>query len=143
VITALAATGAAACGGCLQRRIVVTSEPEGAVVWINHQEVGRAPVETGFTFYGKYDVRLRKEGYEPVAAAKRAKSPWYEYPGPDLIASALPFRFRKTIRWHFDLEPLPEPTPANRAALVRRADEFRDRVSDSAPPTAARSANPG
>ncbi|MGH7754255.1 MAG: PEGA domain-containing protein, partial [Gemmatimonadales bacterium] len=106
------------CGGCLQRRIVVTSEPSGAVVWINDQEVGRTPVETGFTFYGVYDVRVHKEGFEPVGEARKAKAPWYEYPGPDLVASAMPFRIRKTVRWHFDLVPLPPDDEGSRGALV-------------------------
>lgn len=120
---------ALACGGCLQRRIVVTSEPEGAVVWINDQEVGRTPVETAFTFYGTYDVRVRKEGFEPVSEARKAKSPWWEYPGPDLIASALPMRIRKTVNWHFVLAPLPAADEASRAALVERARGFAARIA--------------
>lgn len=139
VMMAAVLAGAAACaGGCLQRRIVVTSEPSGAVVWINDQEVGRTPVETGFTFYGDYDVRLRKEGYEPVSGARRARSPWYEYPGPDLVASAIPAPIRTTVRWHYVLTPLPPPTPEEREALRERAEAFRAEL----PPLPAGSTDP-
>ncbi len=134
---------ALACPGCLQRRIVVTSEPEGAVVWINDQEVGRTPVETGFTFYGVYDVRLRKEGYEPVSEPRKAASPWWEYPGPDLIASALPITIRKTVRWHFALMKSLPTDEAGRAALVERAREFGSRLVKAAEPARPASADPG
>lgn len=119
-------------GGCLQRRIFVTSEPDGAIVWINDQEVGRTPLDTGFTFYGTYDVRVRKEGYEPVSGPRDARAPWYEYPGPDLIASALPFPIRSTVRWHYVLAPLPPNTQEARADLVERAAELRDRPGPDA-----------
>lgn len=124
---ALAAV-ALACGGCLERRISITSRPEGAVVWINDQEIGRTPVEAGFTFYGTFDVRVRKEGYEPVSGPRAVNAPWYEYPGPDLLASALPWTIRTTVRWHDDLEPSPAPDDAARAALVDRAAELRARL---------------
>jgi len=96
--------------GCIQRRIRVTSEPPGAVVWLNDTEIGRTPAEADFTFYGSYDVRLELDGYEPVHQARRTHAPFHEYPGPDLIAEALPFKFDTLIEWHFDLEPSPEQT---------------------------------
>ena len=61
---AVFACGLAICStGCLKRTISVTTEPPGALVWINDVEVGRTPLETDFTFYGIYDVRLRREGW--------------------------------------------------------------------------------
>ncbi len=122
----LAAAGAAA-GGCLERQVSITSEPAGAEVWLNDQHVGRTPLSTGFLFYGVYDVRVRKEGYEPVIAAKKARQPWYEMAPFDLAASAVPARIRTDIKWHFDLQPLgagldPE---AERAGLLERARDLR------------------
>lgn len=116
------------CAGCLERHISVTSRPEGAIVWINDQEVGRTPVEAGFMFYGTFDVRVRKEGCEPVAGPRDVNAPWYEYPGPDLIASALPWTIRNTVRWHYDLAPTPAEDEGTRAALLERAAELRDRL---------------
>lgn len=119
-----------ALGGCLERTITITSEPPGAVVWMNDQEVGRTPVETGFTFYGTYDLRIRKEGYEPIVTQRTASAPWYEYPGPDLVAAALPFRIRTERHWHFDLEPqahAADPEGA-REALLERARAFRSEM---------------
>ena len=114
--------------GCIERRIRVTSEPPGALVWLNDREIGRTPVETTFTFHGDYDVRLDLDGYEPIHEERQAKAPVYEYPGIDLVASALPVRFKNEIDWHFDLEPSLEtsqPPTAFEDDLLDRAETLR------------------
>ncbi|MGV6814779.1 MAG: PEGA domain-containing protein [Phycisphaerales bacterium] len=117
-------------GGCVERRIRVTSTPAGARVWVNDQQIGTTPVETRFTFYGGYDVRVELDGYEPIDELRRAKAPLYEYPGPDLIASALPHRFENIIEWHFDLQEVAEASDPEQARedLLGRADELRRRA---------------
>lgn len=91
--------------GCLQRTITVTSEPPGAVVWINDNEVGRTPVDVDFTYFGKYSVRLRREGYEPVVDVRNVKKPVHEWPGIDVVTEAVPANIHHRVRWHYDLEP--------------------------------------
>src|SRR6185369_14341466 len=93
-------------GGCLKRTISVTTEPPGALVWINDVEVGRTPLETDFTYYGDYDVRVRREGYEPIVTHAKANTPIQEMPGIDLMAEAAPVRFHNVVRWHWDLTPV-------------------------------------
>lgn len=113
--------------GCVERRIRVTSSPAGARVWINDQNVGVTPVETRFTFYGGYDLRVELQGYEPINELRTAKAPLYEYPGPDLIATALPHKFKNTIEWHFDLDQVQEATDPQGAHenLLDRAQQLR------------------
>jgi PEGA domain-containing protein len=121
--------------GCIQRRIRVTSEPPGAIVWLNDTEIGRTPTEAEFTFYGSYDVRLELDGYEPIHQAQYTRAPFHEYPGPDLIAEALPFKFDTLIEWHFDLEQIAErvqPPEQVEADLLDRAHEMqRQAVPDT------------
>ena len=121
--------------GCIQRRIRVTSEPPGAIVWLNDTEIGRTPTEAEFTFYGSYDVRLELDGYEPIHQARYTRAPFHEYPGPDLIAEALPFKFDTLIEWHFELEQVAErvePPEKVEADLLERAREMqRQAVPDS------------
>ena len=111
--------------GCLDRTITINTEPQGAVIWLNDQEVGRSPVTTGFRWYGAYEVRARKEGFEPLTTTCVAHSPWYEYPGPDLLAEALPARIRNRVVWDLKLTPLPGPDQQAEAAVVDRARAFR------------------
>lgn len=115
----------AALPACVERRIRVTSEPPGALVWVNDREIGRTPVETRFKYHGLYDVRLEMEGYEPLITSARASAPWYEYPGPDLLAEVAPFTVRNTQEWHFELDPVPASGPGSERELIERADELR------------------
>jgi hypothetical protein len=82
----LAATG---CYGQVQRTITIESEPPGALVWLNDNEVGRTPVTVPFTWYGTYGVRLEAPGYEPLVTEARIKAPTYELIPFDLFSETL------------------------------------------------------
>lgn len=133
-IFALCLFGGVFLTGCLERKIHVTSEPPGATVFMNDVEIGRTPVTTGFSYHGVYDVRLRKEGSEPLSTHQRALEPIWEIPPFDLAAIALPITFTKQHTWHYDLAPSP---PADPAGLIARARDLRAQVpSGQATPSA-------
>lgn len=108
-------------GGCRSRTIEITSEPPGALVWLNDEQVGRTPLDVDFVHYGVYDVRLQLEGHQPLATAKAAAAPLIDQPGVDFFTQ--PFPGRSITRWHFVLEPLPELADQRgaEAALTQRA----------------------
>jgi hypothetical protein len=106
--------------GCVRRTISITSEPPGALVWLNEREVGRTPVEVDFLYYGTYDVRLRKEGYEPLLTSGEANAPLWDTIPLDLAAEAVPNAHSK-IAWHYVLEPLND----DESALLERAGAMR------------------
>lgn len=118
-------------GGCMQRSLEITSEPEGATVYLNDVEVGRTPLEVGFTYYGEYDVLLMKDGYEPLRTRADAVAPVYEHPPLDLAAEAMPWGVRTRVPWHFVMTPLPataEEKAAAEAALLDRARATREKL---------------
>ncbi|MFG0330594.1 MAG: PEGA domain-containing protein [Phycisphaerales bacterium] len=110
--------------GCVERTISITSEPEGALVYLNDREIGRTPVEVEFLYYGTYDIRLVKDGYEPFVGAAKAEIPLYDQPGIDLVAEALPINFEKRVEWHFELEP----AAAEIDPMIDRARDLRSRL---------------
>lgn len=117
--------------GCMQRSLEITSEPEGATVYLNDVEVGRTPLEVGFTYYGEYDVLLMKDGYEPLRTRADAVAPVYEHPPLDLAAEAMPWGVRTRVPWHFVMTPLPataEEKAAAEAALLDRARATREKL---------------
>jgi len=116
--------------GCVERTITITSEPDGALVYLNDREIGRTPVDVEFIHYGTYDVRLVKDGYEPLLTFGKAKPPLWDAPGPDLLAELAPVELRSDIEWHYELQP----AQSDPEALVERARTFRSRaVADGAP----------
>ncbi|MBI1337723.1 MAG: PEGA domain-containing protein [Phycisphaera sp.] len=115
--------------GCVERTITVTSEPSGALTYINDQEVGRTPVTVPFRFYGTYDVRLEKDGYTTLWTQAKARAPVWEYPGPDLLAEAVPGA-KSNIAWHFDLQPRPA---TQEDLLIDHAQQLRATLPGSTP----------
>jgi hypothetical protein len=107
--------------GCVERRLVITSDPAGALVYLNDQEVGRTPLEVPFTWYGTYDVRLEREGYTTLQTEREAERPWWETPGPDLLAEAIPDK-RVEIAWHLEMQ---EAVPASQVDPDRVLDFAR------------------
>lgn len=127
VILVLVALPLIAGGGCTRRTMEITSEPSGALVHLNDQQVGRTPVEMPFTFYGTYDVRLEREGYHPLWTEAKANPPWWELPGPDLIAEMIPGTHSR-VHFHFELEPAPPAAEVDDAMLLDRAQQLRARL---------------
>jgi len=111
--------------GCVRRRINITSDPPGALVYLNDQEIGRTPVTVPFRWYGIYDVRLEKEGYQPLWTKQDAEMPWWENPGPDAIAELLPNR-TVDLDWYFSLEPKTEVTQADLDKVISHAETMRE-----------------
>jgi len=110
--------------GCVRRTLQITSEPPGALVWVNHREVGRTPIEIDFTYYGTYDVQLAREGHEPVLTSADASPPVWDIIGLDFVFDVAPFESHSKVEWHFDLEE----RDGDLDALVERARELRSRV---------------
>ncbi len=123
--------------GCVQRTISVTSQPAGALVYLNDEEVGRTPLRVPFLHYGTYDVRLEAQGYEPLWTTAQAKAPWWEYPGPDLIAEAVP-NGRSQIDWHFEMTPQTPAEEVDTATLRSHATQMRALTTQPQTPPPAR-----
>lgn len=108
--------------GCVQRTITITSEPQGALVFLNDEEVGRTPLTVPFVYYGVYDVRLEAEGCQTLWTKERAEQPMWDYMGPDIIAEALPWGAKSRQEWHFKLPPA---QPENQDAVISHAKQMR------------------
>src|SRR5215212_5925052 len=115
--------------GCIgvRRQLTVDSQPPGALVYVNGDEVGRTPVTYDFTFYGTMDLRLRKEGFETLEDTPKVWAPWWQIPPIDLIAEAFPLTDRHALSY--------ELTPKEQAAapeeMVRRGVELRQKLESS------------
>lgn len=110
--------------GCVDRRLDITSEPAGALVYVSSVECGRTPVTIPFTWYGDYEVVLRKEGFEALHTHCKLTTPWYEIPPLDLLSELAPWTYRVHKSAHYKLI---ERTEITKAELLRRAEQLRAR----------------
>ena len=107
--------------GCVRRTIRISSEPPGALVWLNHREIGRTPVEVEFTHYGTYDLLIKKDGWEPMIGPMPTGFRIRGTPGVDLVLEVLPIHTHDLVEWHVDLVPRDN----DHAALLERAAVLR------------------
>ncbi|MEN6426589.1 MAG: PEGA domain-containing protein [Phycisphaerales bacterium] len=112
--------------GCVERTLTINTEPQGAVVVLNDQEIGVSPVTVPFNWYGDYWVRAGKDGYETLNTHRRLKAPLYDHPPLDFFAQILwPGRIVNTYEWTFDLAPKESPT---RDELIEQGQSFRTQL---------------
>jgi hypothetical protein len=135
MVAAVLAAGA----GCVERTITITSEPPGALVWLNEREVGRTPLDVDFLYYGEYDVRLERDGYEPLMTSGHAAAPLWDTIPLDLGAELVPAELRSHVRWHYVLEPRMDDA----AALEARAATLRAKAGAAGEGSPAGSGEPG
>lgn len=126
--------------GCVRRTLTIETEPQGAVVVLNDEEIGATPVSTDFTWYGDYDVALRKEGYATLHTNISIPSPWYQIPPIDFFADVLwPGRIHDQHHRSFTLQPRETPTVET---VIDRAVELRGEVLSEEAPQEAIQQNP-
>lgn len=120
----LAAAGAA---GCVERVVKITTQPPGALVMVNDEEVGVSPAKFNFVWYGDYDLIVRKPGYETLKTHFRIDPPWYEYPPLDFLAEVLwPGQIRDVHELPaFELAAAETPEFGE---VIERAVELRERA---------------
>jgi len=72
--------------GCVRRRLMVRSNPPGAMVYVDNQPIGTTPCATNFVYYGTREIRLVKPGYETLTVNQPIPRPWYEIPPLDFVS---------------------------------------------------------
>jgi len=109
--------------GCVERELTINTEPAGALVTLNDEQIGTSPVTVSFNWYGDYWVRASKEGYETLQTHRELKAPWHDWFPFDFFAQVLyPGRIVDSYEWSFELPPRQTPT---REELLESADTLR------------------
>ena len=112
--------------GCVERKLTINTEPQGAKVILNDQEIGVSPVTVPFNWYGDYWVRIAKDGYRMLDTHRELKAPLHDYFPFDFFAQVLyPGRIVDSYEWTFTLAPKQYPT---RDQLIEKAEALRDTI---------------
>src|SRR5688572_29948533 len=109
--------------GCVRRRLNIRSNPEGALVYVDNQQIGTTPCSVDFTYYGTREIRLIKPGYETLTVNQPIPMPWYQVPPLDFVSENLtPAKIRDNRTVTYDLAPqIIVPTEQ----LLDRANQLR------------------
>jgi len=112
--------------GCVERKLTINTEPQGAIVVLNDEEIGISPVTASFEWYGDYNVRISKEGFETLKTHRKLKGPWYDKFPFDFFAQLIyPGRIVNSYEWTFELAPKRE---IPREELIRNALELKNQL---------------
>jgi hypothetical protein len=109
--------------GCVRRRLFVQSNPPGAMLFVDNQQIGTTPCSVDFTYYGTREIRLVKPGFETLTVNQPIPTPWYEVPPIDFVSENLvPSRLIDHRSVAFNLQPqVIVPTEQ----LLDRANQLR------------------
>lgn len=121
--------------GCVRRRLMVRTNPPGALVYVDNQQIGTTPCGVDFTYYGTREIRVVKSGYETLTVNQPIPTPWYETPGVDFISENLvPWRIRDDRVVSFNLSPQ-RMVPAEE--LIGRGQQLRMQANQPVVPAGA------
>jgi hypothetical protein len=117
-----------AMAGCVERKLTINTNPSGAQVFLNDEEIGVSPVTTSFRWYGEYNITIRKQGCETLQTQRKLKAPWYDYFPFDFAAQVVyPGRIVDSYTWSFDLNSQKE---IGREELIKEAEQLKQSAED-------------
>jgi hypothetical protein len=117
LVLALASTG------CVRRRLTVRTQPPGAQVFVDDQEIGTTPCSSSFVYYGTRKVTLIKDGYRTETLYQKLNAPWYQIPPLDFVSENLTIREVRDERV-VDVQMVPQEI-VPQARLLERASALR------------------
>ena len=109
----------------VRRRLTITSNPPGAVVFVDDRQIGITPVSTPFTYYGTRKIQLVMEGFETLTVKRTFSAPWYQWPVIDFVSENMVRRELRDERV-VDFRMVPQRI-VPRDQLLQRAQRLRDR----------------
>ena len=111
--------------GCVRRRLMVRSNPPGAMVYVDNQPIGKTPCATDFVYYGTREIRLVKAGFETLTVNQEIPAPWYQIPPLDFVSeNVIPRKIQDYRTVSFNMVPqviVPSEQLLGRAEQLRRS----------------------
>ena len=115
-----------AASGCVERELTINTEPQGALVVLNDEEIGESPTTVNFDWYGHYNIRISKEGYETLNTHRELKKPLHdEFPFDFFAQIVNPNRIVDSYEWTFELSPKRQ---ISREELIQNARKAKEQL---------------
>jgi hypothetical protein len=111
------------CSGCVERRYTIRSDPPGATVVVNGEEIGPAPASKNFVYYGDREITLMLDGYQTKTVIQPIKAPWWDnYLTEFFSENIVPVSLRDERAFTYQLVPAESPP---KEELRARAEGLR------------------
>jgi len=123
--------------GCVERTLMLRSDPPGAMVVVNGRDAGIAPVKVRFETYGVFEVVMSCPRRHRLREEVPVKPPWYEQMPLDFFAEIVwPFTIHDDHEATLTLKPLEEGSEAGIDQREQKLREQVERGEEAAPKTA-------
>jgi hypothetical protein len=119
----LGLAAAAALTGCVERRYTIRTDPPGALVFVNGQEIGPSPASVHYTYYAPHEIVLVADGYQTQRIIQKLPAPWYDNLLTDFFSENLvPFTIHDDREFFYKM---PIATNPPQGELLQRAEGLR------------------
>jgi hypothetical protein len=116
--------------GCVERRMIVSSDPP-AAVFVNNQPYGTGPVDVPFIYYGTYHFTFVRDNFETLVVDQKIPPPWYEWLGIDFFSeNVYPLKLRDVRCFNYPMQPLQLIPPAD---ILYRGKELKAKAETITP----------
>ncbi|MFI5461522.1 MAG: PEGA domain-containing protein [Isosphaerales bacterium] len=109
--------------GCVERRYTIRSDPPGATVIVNGEEIGPAPASKSFVYYGDREITLMLDGYATKTVIQPINAPWWDNLLTEFFTeNVIPVSLRDERQFKYQLVPAESPSQGE---LRDRAEGLR------------------
>lgn len=105
--------------------MTINTQPSGALVYLNGEELGRSPVKHDFTWYGDYEIQVRKDGYETLKTHQWVSAPWWQWMPVDFVVEFVPAHMTDHHEYAYTLSPEPAADPQR---MMQSAAQLRGQL---------------
>jgi PEGA domain len=109
--------------GCVERRYTVRTDPPGATVIVNGEEIGPTPASRNYQYYGQREITMILDGYETRTVIEPMNAPWWDnYVTEFFTENLLPVTLRDEREFTYKMMPAVTPPEGD---LRDRAEALR------------------
>jgi PEGA domain len=114
--------------GCVERRYTIRTDPPGATVIVNGEEIGPSPVSKSFVFYNDRTITMVLDGYQTKTVIQPIDAPWWDNLFSEFFTeNFLPVFLRDEREFTYELEPF---RATRQGELRDRAENLRKQAQD-------------
>lgn len=115
-----------ALSGCVERTLTINTQPQGATVLLNDEEIGTSPITVSFNWYGDYRVQCIKPGYEILETHRLLEAPPHDtFPFDFFYGVLWPGQIIDEYEWTFALSAY---QPPDRNTLIDQAQQMKGKA---------------